>query len=580
MEKIPGYKLLEKIGKGGMAEVYKGVQLSLQRPVAVKLLLQNLADHSEAIERFNRESLIIARLVNPHIIHVIDRGITAGGQPYFIMEFVEGTDLAVLIRQGKLNFNQKLNLCLQMCRAFAYAHKNGVIHRDIKPSNVLIDRDGNVRVLDFGIAQFYGDKDMDSTRTRFGTVMGTIPYMSPEQQNSADEVTALSDLYSFGVLMYELFTGVKPVGRFQLPSEIHPKFPLVLENLIMRCMEVEPKRRFGSFDEVRDLLLKMMQGAHLGQTQRQRASQTIARLEDRFTLLDIIKEDGYATVYLFENRQDRELLVIKKCASDATGFTEAKKLTLLKHDNIINILGTSGNAQNFIIVMEYLSGGSLKDRLVKPLAPDAFLRIARQISAGLAFAHRNRIIHGNLRPSNIMFDPGGRVKLADFGLNEHYPPEREATNWYNPGQAAPSVRGDIFAAGVIFYQMLTGTLPNWRGRDLNLPMGFKSLPLRLQKLLTWMLAGQRGPKDGNFDQILDGLDVMLRNLEQSRRTQPPGATAGAKSASHAEIWRFAFLLLLLLATALVASWNFSENLALLTSFIRQIWQNVLRLLGG
>lgn len=498
MEQIKGYTLLEKIGAGGMAVVYKGVQISLNRPVAIKILLKKLSGHTEVIDRFKRESVIIARLANPNIIHVIDRGITAGGQPYFVMEYIEGTDLAVLIKKGALNVNQKLNLCVQMCRAFSYAHKNGVIHRDIKPSNILIDRDGNVRVLDFGIAQFYGDDTEDSSQTQFGTIMGTMPYMSPEQQFSAGEVTALSDQYSFGILMYELFTGVKPVGRFRMPSEIDPSFPPSLEALIMRCVELEPEKRFSSIDEIKDLLLKMLRGAHIGTAQRQRASQALSSMEERFALLDIIKEDTYSTVYLFENRENQELLIIKKCSNNSTGYPEAKKLTQLNHGNIIRILGASKNEQNFIIVMEYLSGGSLKERLVKPLGMDAFLSIALQISTGLAFAHQNQIIHGNLRPSNIMFTQSGQVRIADFGLDEHYPPEKEMTNWYNLCDMPRSVRGDIFAAGVIFYQMLTGDLPKWYGRDLKPPEGFQKLPTALQNLMANMLIGKRGPVDGDF----------------------------------------------------------------------------------
>ena len=159
VESFPGYKLIKKIGEGGTAVVYKGVQASLNRPVAIKVLSKKIENHPFLLERFNHESLIIARLNHPHVIHVIDRGTTPNGLPYFIMEYVDGVDLQAAIRVGRLDFNRKLDLVIQVCKAPSYAHRNGVIHRDIKPSNVLIDGDGNARVADFGIAQLFNGRD-------------------------------------------------------------------------------------------------------------------------------------------------------------------------------------------------------------------------------------------------------------------------------------------------------------------------------------------------------------------------------------------------------------------------------------
>ncbi|MBW2109421.1 MAG: serine/threonine protein kinase, partial [Deltaproteobacteria bacterium] len=141
MQRIGGYEIIEKIGSGGMGAVFRGRQVSLDRPVAIKVLSKTLADCREALERFNRESQIIARLNHPNIIHVIDRGVTSRGMPYFVMEYIEGRDLAQAIKSGDLDVNRKLDLMIQVCKALSYAHKNSVIHRDIKPGNVLIDAD-------------------------------------------------------------------------------------------------------------------------------------------------------------------------------------------------------------------------------------------------------------------------------------------------------------------------------------------------------------------------------------------------------------------------------------------------------
>jgi serine/threonine-protein kinase len=237
---LEGYSKLLKIGEGGMAYVYRGIQESLQRPVAIKLLINDLSRDEEARRRFDRESYIIARLTHPNIIHVIDRGISADEMPYFVMEYVEGVDLGTASKINEISHTDKIDIIIQLLKALAYAHQNNVIHRDIKPENILIDENGNVKILDFGIAQFYEEKREVTNQTTSGTVMGTYNYMSPEQRESSDNVTERSDLYSIGVVMYELFTGKIPTGvfpeLFRLNTEIEPE----LNQLILSCLNQDP----------------------------------------------------------------------------------------------------------------------------------------------------------------------------------------------------------------------------------------------------------------------------------------------------------------------------------------------------
>ena len=195
---LDGYSNLLRIGEGGMAHVYRGIQDSLRRPVAIKLLLSDLIFDAEARHRFEREAYIIARLNHPNIIHVIDRGFSADDMPYFVMEYIEGIDLSTAAKIRDIPHADKIDIIIQVLKAIAYAHQNNVIHRDIKPDNILIDDDGNVKILDFGIAQFYDEQNGVSEKTISGTIMGTYNYMSPEQRESADNVTEQSDLYSVG----------------------------------------------------------------------------------------------------------------------------------------------------------------------------------------------------------------------------------------------------------------------------------------------------------------------------------------------------------------------------------------------
>jgi len=505
MAQVGGYQVTGKIGQGGMATVYKGLQLSLNRPVAIKVLARKLVNHPDVVQRFNRESLIIARLSHPNIITVIDRGITPEGMPYFVMEYLEGIDLGAAIRDRSLDFNRKVDISVQVCRALAYAHKNGVIHRDIKPGNILIGAEGTPRVLDFGIAQLFRSETSDGDKTQVGLVMGTPAYMSPEQQTSAHLVTAASDLYSLGAVMYELFTGKKPVGRFPRPRELEPGIPPPLEEIILQCLATEPEQRPESADQIKDRLLLLLRGAHLEHDQRARADQGIAA-GDKFALLDVIKEDRYGAVYLYEDRTQHKLMVLKKRSADHGGYTVAKLLTTLKHPHIVNVLGASGNEQHFIIVMEYLTGGCLKERLIQPLPWGEAAAICGDLCAGLAFAHRNRIVHGNLRPSNVLFSQAGAVKLTDFGLLEHYGGD---DNWYNPTGEPPSAQADLLAAGVILHQMLTGNLPQWQGEELRVDQNLSVLPAELQGIVSRMVHRDPRRRYATCNQVASALEQLL-----------------------------------------------------------------------
>lgn len=522
MQKIGAYEIIEKVGQGGMCVVYRGRQVSLDRPVAIKVLSDKLTDHAEILERFNRESIIIARLNHPNIIHVIDRGITPEGMPYFVMEYVEGVDLAQTIKAGALDTNRKLDIIIQVCKALSYAHRNGVIHRDIKPANVLIDAEGNAQVLDFGISKILGETGGDGKATRPGVILGTVSYMSPEQQDSTSRVTAASDLYSLGVIMYELLTGIRPAGKFRPPSEIDPDIPKPLEDIIHRCLEPDPQDRFSSADEIKDRLLRLLQGAHLLSAQRERARQGLSNIGEKFSLLDVIKENPHGAVLLYQDKVDQRLLVIKKRINTTEGLSEAKLLTSLKHKNIVNIVGASGSERLFIIVMEYLSGGSLNDRLIQPLPWGEALRTAREICEGLSFAHRNRIVHGNLRPSNILFTESGQAKITDFGLAEHYLSEADGTNWYNVFCDPKLPRADIFAAGTIIYEMLTGSVPVWKGTQVVPNEYFLRLPAELQQMVTWMLSRDDDSWRVSFDQVIAEIDTLLAACEAN--PELPGAT--------------------------------------------------------
>lgn len=252
---IPGFECIQLLGRGGMGEVWKARQLSLNRIVAVKLLSPTLAVEPDFVRRFERESSALATLAHPHVVSVFDRG-SANGHWYFIMEYVEGRSLRDRMAEGGLARVDLLRLMSQVARAVAYAHARGVIHRDLKPENILVDPLGNAKVADFGLAGM--SEHGRSSLTMTAVAMGTAHYMAPEQRRDAKNVDGRADLYSLGVMLYELTTGELPQGRFQTPRERVADLDARLDELILRLLDQDPERRPGHATDVADLLDQLL----------------------------------------------------------------------------------------------------------------------------------------------------------------------------------------------------------------------------------------------------------------------------------------------------------------------------------
>ena len=248
------YELGPVLGAGAMAVVHEAEDVELGRPVAVKVLAENLAHDGAVRERLFREARIAARLSHPNVVRIYDTG-EEGGRPFIVMELVDGESLAELVhREGPLAPEQAVHLVLQACAGLEAAHQAGLVHRDVKPGNLLLSRDGVLKIADFGIARAH-----DATRlTLTGTVLGTAAYLAPEQA-LAEEVTAAADVYALGAVLYELLTGVPPRRGETLAAalaahadpvtpvrDVKPDVPAALESVVMRSLARMPEFRPGS----------------------------------------------------------------------------------------------------------------------------------------------------------------------------------------------------------------------------------------------------------------------------------------------------------------------------------------------
>src|SRR5688572_14409554 len=239
--------VLEVLGWGGMGVVYKCRQRDLNRLVALKVLNPFLESDEEFTRRFNGEARALAALNHPNIVQVFEFG--REGELYFlVMEHVDGTSLRETIGKGGLTPPAALKIVTQICVALEYAHERGVIHRDIKPENILLSRDGDVKIADFGLAKILGEPEGQNV-TRTDHVLGTPHYIAPEQM-AKKSVDHRADIYSVGVVFYEMLTGEVPVGRFAPPSQ-RVRVDVRLDEVVLKALEQEPGRRYQRAREMK-----------------------------------------------------------------------------------------------------------------------------------------------------------------------------------------------------------------------------------------------------------------------------------------------------------------------------------------
>ena len=252
---FPQLEILECLGRGGMGVVYKARQPKLNRLVALKILAPEKGADPKFAERFLREAQALARLSHPNIVTVHDFG-EADGLYYLLMEYVDGVTLRQLLQGQKIAPEEALSIVPKICEALQFAHEQGIVHRDIKPENVLLDKQGRVKIADFGIAKIVGAaapvrrRMADHRQDARLTCIGTPHYMAPEQVEKPQLVDHRADIYSLGVVFYEMLTGELPLGKFQPPSK-KVQVDVRLDEVVLHALEKEPERRYQHASEVK-----------------------------------------------------------------------------------------------------------------------------------------------------------------------------------------------------------------------------------------------------------------------------------------------------------------------------------------
>jgi serine/threonine protein kinase len=510
---IPGYEILEELGRGGMGVVYKARQGASQRLVALKVIRDGaLAGHQESA-RFRVEAEAAARVRHPNVIEVCDVG-EHHGRLYFAMELIEGGTLADRTAGRPQPPMPSADLVRTLALAVQHAHDHHVVHRDLKPANILLVSGGvasgewsqgtthhspltthQPKITDFGLAKRL---DSDSTAlTHDGAVLGTPSYMAPEQAaGRAAEVGPAADVYALGAILYELVTGRPPFVAESAnqtlqqvlydepvpPGRLRPDVPRDLETVCLQCLEKDPERRYASARALADDLGRFLDArpvtaVPLGERGR------LARLalRDGYRLVGEVGRGPRSTVYhaVYEPLQQPVALKVfppGTCTRqewDARLQRGAELWAAVAHPHIVPVHRAGWLDGAPYLAAEYVPQGSLADRLAGRSYPvPQALRLVEQLAEVVRYLHRQGVVHANLKPSNVLLAADGIPRVVDFRATACLPHGPQPADDAEPtglGYVAPElVRDpgaeprpytDIYGLGLILYELLTGRPP-------------------------------------------------------------------------------------------------------------------------
>ncbi|HSG27159.1 MAG TPA: serine/threonine-protein kinase [Candidatus Krumholzibacterium sp.] len=502
---VAHFRILEELGEGGMGAVFKAQDTRLDRFVALKLLPPHLCSDEETRKRFLREAKSASALEHPNICTIYEVGELGDGRMYMAMGYYEGDTLEDRLKGGALELEDSLDIASQVAAGITAAHLKGIVHRDIKPANIMLTADGQVKILDFGVAKLSGQ----TVLTMAGTSLGTIAYMSPEQI-SAMEVDARSDIFSFGVMFYEMLTGNHPfiaeheaaivyrvMNEDPKPlSDFLSNLPPEYQEFMDSALQKDPEKRLSSLGDFVDKLrgpqkvrARMPEPEKIVPPKKVSLTEKGGRI-GQYRLLERVGVGGMGEVWAAMQEEPfhrKVALKILKAGMDteevvARFEAERQALALMDHPCIAQVYDAGSTpAGRPFFAMEYVKGMGITEYCdKKKLSTPDRLKLFMSLCEGVQHAHHKAVIHRDLKPNNVIvteIDDKPVPKIIDFGvakataspltekkMHTHLGQLIGTPEYMSPEQAELTgedidTRTDIYSLGVILYELLAGVLP-------------------------------------------------------------------------------------------------------------------------
>jgi serine/threonine protein kinase len=489
---FPGYQILEELGRGGMGVVYKARQVAMNRLVGLKMIRDSVLAGPRERGRFRIEAEAAARMRHPNIVEIYEVGEHAG-QPYFAMELIDGISLAKHLSGQPQPIRYAATLVRTLALAIQHAHERRIVHRDLKPANILL-AGVTPKITDFGLAKRL---DSESTAwTQDGAVLGTASYMPPEQAaGRAEQIGPLVDVYALGVILYEMLIGRPPFHAATWnetvqqmihnepapPTRLRPDVPPELDAICLQCLEKQPGRRYASAAALADDLSRFLEGKPVtavppGEGER------LARLASRegYQIVAEIGRGARTTVYhaLYEPlKQPVALKVFQRGTYTREQWENrlrqgAELWAAIAHPQVIPVHRTGWWDDAPYLATEFVPHGSLAARISgEPLPIPEALSLVIRLTEIVTYIHRQGVVHGNLKPSNVLLAADGIPRVVDFrltsgmGVSSNLGDEAPAGIAYLPPELARDrdaearITADIYGLGAILYELLTGRPP-------------------------------------------------------------------------------------------------------------------------